>query len=515
MPRLYGTPEAGLFLAVAPVIVEGLPPTPKRAANTTKPDRKREALNNAITLLRVEILQMMEVFPTEYIDYELPEDKFNAARDALEDTLDFLEALLQEDIVHSQPDVPEAKPLHLPHDTRPVQPERDLENLTWAKQARRMATSFVKLISQSNEPCSPPHEAWIHLNGFDEPVIEMTMSLYSIYVTQTANGSLREGVRTNTYILGNLQAIVGEDDSKISSFEKSLILDFGVLLWELFFEETVTPESEDEESDDEEATLLNALNRKQMTSARKLFLKPTCLDVIGNCLELYGQGTADISDLQREIYWQVVKPLKSYLSSYNNIDTSEPNAAPRSPRTSPVPLAPVPPASLQPQLHYQLFSWLERFDSINEHLKQLASYGSAGATVRIAVLDTGCNLNDDYFNRRPKDEDRVGAHWYDCLGESSTPVVEDPDQHGTAMTALLLRLLPSASIRVVRVARNVQDLAAAKDRIAERKVLFFAAANNDGLHSSELFPSYHESVISVRGTGHDAWMWPVAGSQVV
>ena len=35
------------------------------------------------------------------------------------------------------------------------------------------------------------------------------------------------------------------------------------------------------------------------------------------------------------------------------------------------------------------------------------------------------------------------------------------------------------------------------------KMLFFAAANNDGLNSPELFPANHELVIAVRGTDHN------------
>lgn len=352
--------------------------------------------------------------------------------------------------------------LYLPNDTQSVQTNRDLDNIAWAKEARQTATTFAEVISQSTLSCAPPHQVWVHLTGFDEPTIEMTMSLCSsrssippkklkwhtircscrksrsngvyqpcaervceklqesyrsrnmlqieferdgswrddlgdrlddratapstalkdllrfdetgkvshmplfqlekrdklelavtvsrslafllgncllqdrwcpdnIHVTQTANKSLGEGVRTNTYVLGSLQGHKPEDDAKISAFERSLMLDLGVLLWELFFEERVAPESEDEESDDDEngnASLLNALNRKQMTSRRKLFLEKACIDVIGNCLELCSQRGSAISELQRDIYWHVVKPLRDYLLSYNKIEPNEPERVP-------------------------------------------------------------------------------------------------------------------------------------------------------------------------------------------
>jgi hypothetical protein len=41
------------------------------------------------------------------------------------------------------------------------------------------------------------------------------------------------------------------------------------------------------------------------------------------------------------------------------------------------------------------------------------------------------------------------------------------------------------------------------EKVKEGKVLFFAAANNDGLNMPEMFPAFFESVISVRGTRYD------------
>lgn len=52
---------------------------------------------------------------------------------------------------------------------------------------------------------------------------------------------------------------------------------------------------------------------------------------------------------------------------------------------------------------------------------------------------------------------RLDGHWFDCLGESNEPIDEDLGRHGTAMVALLLRLLPHAEIYVVRVARGMKS----------------------------------------------------------
>jgi hypothetical protein len=90
---------------------------------------------------------------------------------------------------------------------------------------------------------------------------------------------------------------------------------------------------------------------------------------------------------------------------------------------------------------------------------------------RIAILDTGCNTEDHFFNgpgidHIDKFED--ADLWYDCLGESNVPVDQDDDDHGTALTALLLRLAPEAMIYVIRIARNSNELSTSANNI--RKV---------------------------------------------
>jgi hypothetical protein len=195
---------------------------------------------------------------------------------------------------------------------------------------------------------------------------------------------------------------------------------------------------------------------------------------------------------------------------------------------------------------------------VNQRLEALEK--SDTLPVRIAVLDTGCDIKDGYFDGPGAGQDeRLDGHWLDCVEESYDMVDEDPDKHGTAMVTLLLRLLPHADIFVFRVAKNTDDLGMAQNRIAQvtmlqslslpltntkqairyaaqepwnvdivslsfgfadsapsiekaityaeslkgGKILFFAAANNQGLNQMELFPALCESVIPVRGTRHD------------
>jgi hypothetical protein len=41
------------------------------------------------------------------------------------------------------------------------------------------------------------------------------------------------------------------------------------------------------------------------------------------------------------------------------------------------------------------------------------------------------------------------------------------------------------------------------EKVKKKKILFFAAANNDGLNILKMFPAFFESVISVRGTRYN------------
>ncbi|RMJ18661.1 hypothetical protein CDV36_001593 [Fusarium kuroshium] len=184
-------------------------------------------------------------------------------------------------------------------------------------------------------------------------------------------------------------------------------------------------------------------------------------------------------------------------------------------------------------------AWIAKFKYASQHLASL-SEGAGSKPIKIAILDTGLDTNDPYFSGAGIDRvDDWGDLWHDCLGESSTPVDDDKGRHGTALACLLLQLAPEATLYVLRVAKNSLGLDQAQEAIgtailhavaswdvdiismsfgfnsevtpirnaivqAERlkggEILFFAAANNDGLNEPEMFPAFFESVISARGT---------------
>ncbi|KAL7810618.1 serine protease [Trichoderma gracile] len=190
--------------------------------------------------------------------------------------------------------------------------------------------------------------------------------------------------------------------------------------------------------------------------------------------------------------------------------------------------------------------WLREFDRINRSLACLKGASqSVENNVRVAVLDTGCDLDAPCIAGMPGAIGRLTHHWHDFQEASSEPIDEDPKQHGTALTALLLRVALHADIFVGRVAKHEKGLSQSTHNISlaihyaaaewkvdiitmsfgfpfkvreienaiadanrgrrdsgQSEVVFFAAANNDGANSEELFPASHETVISVRGTDH-------------
>lgn len=194
-----------------------------------------------------------------------------------------------------------------------------------------------------------------------------------------------------------------------------------------------------------------------------------------------------------------------------------------------------------------------------ENVQENQPPGVQSKCVKIAVLDTGCDLDGSLFNGEPSYEARVKHNWTDWAGSSSDPVDESKSKHGTAVSSLLLRLAPTAEIYVMRIARFEEDIESSGEAIgkvsyklmasirdvliifcffqaieyaakecdvdiislsfgfphcekviesaiheAEQhkrySIVFFAAAANEGIHTEEMFPAYLDNVISVHGT---------------
>ncbi|KAK0716161.1 peptidase S8/S53 domain-containing protein [Lasiosphaeris hirsuta] len=207
-----------------------------------------------------------------------------------------------------------------------------------------------------------------------------------------------------------------------------------------------------------------------------------------------------------------------------------PTSRPRSPTQVTIDETPIP-AVMEPD------AWLKGMTMLSLTLQNKAKSVPNVIPWKIAILDTGYDESVPAF-APPGRSSRI-KEWKDLVGGSSHPV--DTDGHGTHLLALLLQLRCPADIYVARVAENSRILGEpAKSAIAEAiriaakewkvdfvslpfgfsypveairnaiadavyskggAITFFAAANNKGFNSNEMFPaSLGAPVISVRAT---------------
>jgi hypothetical protein len=124
---------------------------------------------------------------------------------------------------------------------------------------------------------------------------------------------------------------------------------------------------------------------------------------------------------------------------------------------------------------------LDKFDVANLHLyaltnggekrvvtREIMLQGTTSRAVKIAILDTGCDLDHIFFSGPGADQrDDLLDRWMDCFCASDEPIDDDKDRHGTALAALMLRLLPGAELFIVRVAKDADGLSKAEATIAE------------------------------------------------
>jgi len=157
------------------------------------------------------------------------------------------------------------------------------------------------------------------------PLLQGPWKSESILVAETADESSDQGLKIKPYILGALTECPNDEGSKISGRAKSSILHLGLLLWELFVEEkvTITEEDKEEDDDDDEGesedetnSLFNALNRKEISSRESSFIDTFCLDLIANCLNLYGQASVIDAAFRAKLYWGIIKPLLTSFEDY-------------------------------------------------------------------------------------------------------------------------------------------------------------------------------------------------------
>ena len=101
--------------------------------------------------------------------------------------------------------------------------------------------------------------------------------------------------------------------------------------------------------------------------------------------------------------------------------------------------------------------WLQKVESLQTRLQLHLSAQSPKERIRVVVIDTGCDVEPEFFEGRRRWKLPKGF-WKDLVADCPKPVDEDKHGHGTAMVSLVMRVAPQAHIYVARVARNAADL---------------------------------------------------------
>ncbi|KAF9870213.1 ankyrin unc44 [Colletotrichum karsti] len=492
------------------------------------------------------------------VSFSLAEAQWDLLGEHLAEALDAIEQILFmfESLVLKQRAVENAL------NTRQTKPNyRELKHNEKRELGVKIATTFVK--------------------AFSTPLIRQRL-LDPEYIYLLADESRSGRVISDAYVsfsIGGLNEAVDHmldmDDGDAS------ILHLAAVLLELELETKI--QHGDGASGEESEELFGAL--ELVHSEIQDNIDATFCEIIDHCLQLYAESfemldSCGRSEIQNQLFNKVVTPLAQRLEIYRNpkpmamrnlldinlgnhsgafqsakISTStsvihpimEVNEGPLEVRNEAITAVTVPwiwdPEFLAASTRSSK-EWLDRVDAINEYMRQNCRANSASGRVKIALLDTGCDLEASCFRNLSVDEMGITQHWQDWAGESNVPLDEDSSKHGTSMAALLLRVAPHADIYVGRVAKSSAHLRSATPQLIEamshaaitwnadivtmsfgfksvitqienqineivlqrkkngKNILFLAAANNDGLNEMELFPANHQDVISVRATTH-------------
>ncbi|CAN9186583.1 unnamed protein product [Alternaria alternata] len=301
----------------------------------------------------------------------------------------------------------------------------------------------------------------------------------------------------------NLQIYV-DDVSKLDTnparMTKHFVLEFGALLWELFFLQEVEV-LEDKENDEdgelnEEISLYNALVRTY-EDGTALFLQAICLEIVSNCLETYeelGEGVAE-GDIRARVYDKIVKPLQDLASTYSETSPSRPVVAQKPHKTwedkgptldiqvdRTVHVKP----ALQTACQYsyndiafpavdegQLFS-LDLANVLDEKKSKAADNWKTrirkqnltykigrdpGPKIKIAILDTGID----------KSHPEVVREWYDEVSNNQgrirgfkdfvhDDIPKDVSGHGTHIAGIILELSSNTHVYIGRIVESQKQL---------------------------------------------------------
>ncbi|PYI26891.1 hypothetical protein BP00DRAFT_450761 [Aspergillus indologenus CBS 114.80] len=265
--------------------------------------------------------------------------------------------------------------------------------------------------------------------------------------------------------------------------------------------------------------------------------------------------TMDTLQRRKILEERVVRPLEWLASSLpsnykgnhcERKDRSKPPPPSDSPTlTSPNPVDPSqsdnsdnPPPVSQPSASFHIGSaresqsWMRKLRNIS-----VVRQKTVKTRTCVAVLDTGCNLATEYFQGDKERPAQIKGYKDFITGAEGTQSMSDSDGHGTFMATLVAEVTLFADIYVAKVAENSDMLRSSQKRIAaamrwaaidnecsiismsfavdddkeviektvreilhktEGRVIFLAAAGNNGAYEDPTIPARLGDVISIR-----------------
>jgi hypothetical protein len=187
--------------------------------------------------------------------------------------------------------------------------------------------------------------------------------------------------------------------------------------------------------------------------------------------------TNDLKQRRDTLYKKVVTPLEKLLvgtgwmeelTKIGPLDTlAERNddqtvSKPVHKRTATADLFPIQPTAKNSSTRSQkdAKTWLLRMNALNRNISISCS---PSTPIKIAILDTGCDIGTPFFFS-PTNTHRLKG-WKDFAQYS--PEWEDHDGHGTYLTSLIMKIAPEAEIYVARITLSPEELVLASEKVAE------------------------------------------------
>lgn len=167
-------------------------------------------------------------------------------------------------------------------------------------------------------------------------------------------------------------------------------------------------------------------------------------------------GEPGIDDRREKFYKNVVLPLRYLAETGLGYEAGKVRHIRRKPSTDVPSELSSPEASFHAGRPVIPGQWLDDLSDIGREIEWQRRQCGMQPAIRVAILDTGGNIDDDSLWRIVETRNFV---------DESDNTVTDKYGHGTLMTRLIMACAPSAKIIIARVAKNSKDLKHSQNNI--------------------------------------------------